>query len=149
MRSLVTLLAVGFLAMPALAADGGKPFYFSPEPRWQMGPDEEPETETVCAAIRAECKSIKDVADISADFGYDALYDANGNLAGIRMTSSTGCTPLDEDMLISQRKFILAFHTEGKPDLDNIHLELAPGVDPDSVRIVKQSSTSISMGCNP
>jgi hypothetical protein len=132
----------------ALAADP-PPFTFSPEPRWKSGPNEEPETDEVCAAIKRECPGIKDVSNINADFGFDALYDVDGNLAGMRMTKSTGCTPLDESLLLSQRKFILAFHKDGQQDLDNIHAEVAPGVDRGSVRIVKKDGTSVSLGCNP
>ncbi len=134
----------------ALAADKSAPFYFSPQPRWQMGPNEEPETEQICAAVRKECPGIKDVTDINAEFGYDLLYDADGQLVGLRMTRSTGCRPLDESMLLSQRKFKLTFHKPGQSDLDdNIHVEAPAGVARDGLRIIKSTSTSISLGCNP
>lgn len=134
----------------ALAADSGPAFFFSPVPRWQMGPKEEPETEQVCAAVRKECPGIKDVTQIKAEFGFDQLYDADGQLVGLRMTHSTGCKPLDESMLLSQRKFRLTFHKPGQSDLDDgLHAELAAGVAKDAVRIVKQSSTELELGCNP
>lgn len=148
---LIALASFAMLAgTGALAADKSAPFSFSPEPRWHMGPDEEPETEVVCAAVRKECPGIKDVTDINADFGYDLLYDADGQLVGLRMTKSTGCKPLDESLLLSQRKFKLAFHKPGQSDLDdNIHVEAPAGTARESLRIVKSTSTSLSMGCNP
>jgi len=146
---IMAVLAGMTMASAAPAADPPQPFSFSPEPRWKLGPHEEPETEQVCAAVKRECPGIKDVTDITADFGFDALYDIDGNLAGMRMTKSTGCKPLDESLLLGQRKFILAFHKDGQPDLDNIHAEVAPGIDRNGVRIVKKDGTSLSLGCNP
>lgn len=148
---LMTCALIALLASTgALAADKDTAFSFSPQPRWQMGPDQEPETEQVCAAVRKECPGIKDVADINVEFGYDQIYDADGQLVGLRMTKSTGCKPLDESMLLSQRKFKLTFHKDGQSDLDgNIHAEVPAGVARDAVRIVKSDSTSLSMGCNP
>jgi hypothetical protein len=106
-----------------------------------------PETEEVCAAIEKECPALWAAETIEAEFGYEELYDPEGMLAGVRMTRSTGCKPLDESLLPGQRHFRLAFHADGKPDLDDIHAELGPGVNPDQVRIVKASQTSVSMGC--
>ena len=150
MRILPLALMALFAGTGVLAADKSVPFAFSPVPRWQMGPDEEPETDLVCAAVRKECPGIKDVTDINAEFGYDLVYDADGQLVGMRMTHSTGCKPLDESLLLSQRKFKLAFHKPGQSDLDdNIHAEIAPGAAKDAVRIIKSASTNLSMGCNP
>jgi len=147
MRTMIGALAALALGSAAMAADS-PPFQFTPLPRWQLGPREEPETEQVCAAVRAECPGIKDPGNITADFGFDALCDADGMLAGMRVTKSTGCKPLDEYLLLSQRKFILMFHEDGKPDLDKVHVELAPGTPPGAVRIVKADGTSLSMGCS-
>ncbi|MDE2403776.1 MAG: hypothetical protein KGM17_03540 [Sphingomonadales bacterium] len=149
MRKRMMIGAVALLAGGALAADVAPPFEFSPVPRWQVAPDAEPETGDVCAAIRAECKDIKDVTDIQRDYGYDLLYDADGMLVGVRTTHSTGCKPLDESMVLGERAFVMKFHTDGKPDLDDIRAELAPGTPRGAVRIVKSKSTQLSMGCNP
>lgn len=144
--ALVSLLSAG----AALAADQGPPFAFSPVPRWTLPADQEPETSDVCAAVRKECPGIKDVENIQVELGYDQIYDADGQLVGLRMTKSTGCKPLDESMLISARKFRNAFHTPGKSDLDGgLHAELAPGTPRDSVRIVKHDNTELQLGCNP
>ena len=148
MRTMLVAFGAVLAGSAAIAAESA-PFQFTPVPRWQMDPNEEPETGQVCAAVKAECPGIRDVSAIKADFGFDALYDIDGMLAGMRVTRSTGCKPLDEYLLLSQRKFIMAFHTEGKPDIDNVHLELAPGTPRDVVRIVKADGTSLDMGCNP
>ena len=123
---------------------GGAPFLFTPTPRWR----EEPETDTLCAAIHKECPALAGKTDINADIGFDEIYDASGNLVGLRLTKSTGCKPLDESSLLGHRHFRLAFHSDGKPDLDDIHAEVAAGVNPDAVRIVKRDGTSLSLGCN-
>ena len=119
------------------------PFAFTPQPRWT----EEPETGALCEAIRKECPGLMQDGEVSADVGYDELYDTRGMLAGMRLTRSTGCKPLDEDALLSRRQFRMAFHKEDVPDLDGIHAEVAPGTDPNAVRIVKASGTSLSIGC--
>lgn len=137
----ICLAAIAATATSLWARPGE--FFFSPVPRWQ----EEPETGDLCAAIRTECPSVKTSSDINADFGYDELYDASGNLVGLRMTKSTGCKPLDESTLLGQRHFKLAFHKPGVPDLDRTRLELANGVNPDDVRIVKSSETNLGLGC--
>jgi hypothetical protein len=120
-------------------------FYYDPKPRWA----EDPETEVVCDAIRAECKGVLKDGEIDADWSYDELYDADGMLVGVRSVKSTGCKPLDEHMLLGQRHFTQVFTKPGQPDLDGITVELAAGTPKDAVRIVKRGSTSVSMGCNP
>jgi len=142
------LLASVVAATSAVSASGGRAagseFQFTPVPRWQ----EEPETSDLCTAIRKECPTLAGKSDIDVDIGLDELYDASGKLVGMRLTKSSGCAPIDESTLLGQRHFKLAFHHEGKPDLDDIHAELAPGVSPDSVRIVKRGGTSLNLGCN-
>ena len=148
------IMSCGLIALAAstaaLAADERAPFFYSPVPRWQMGPDEEPETGDVCAAVRKECPGIKDVTNISVELAYDQIYDADGQLVGLRMTRSTGCKPLDESMLISQRKFKMAFHKAGQSDLDgDLHAEVTAGTPREAVRIVKSDNTSLNLECNP
>jgi len=138
-----SLLALPLLAGTALAAASPQGFSFSPVPRWA----EEADTEEVCAAIARECPAMAALGSIEAEFGYDALYDVAGKLVGMRMTKSTGCKPLDEHLLLGQRRFTQAFSKEGESDLDGIRAELAAGVDPAAVRIVKPDGTSVSMGC--
>jgi hypothetical protein len=133
-------LLLAFWTMPLMAA----PFEFTPVPRWA----EEPETEEKCAVVKAECAAMAAGDSIEADIGYDELYDADGMLVGLRLTKSTGCKVLDEATLLGQRRFKLAFHRAGVPDLDETRLELKPGVNRDDVRIVKAGRTSLSLGCN-
>lgn len=133
-------LLLAFAAMPGMAA----PFEFTPVPRWA----EEPETEVKCAIVKAECAAMAAGDTIEAEIGYDELYDADGMLAGLRLTRSSGCKPLDEATLLGQRRFKLAFHKDGVPDLDETRLELRAGVNRDDVRIVKAGRTSLSLGCN-
>jgi hypothetical protein len=122
----------------------GSEFQFSPVPRRR----EEPETDVLCKAIRQECPAFSGKTEIDADIGYDELYDVSGRLVGVRLTKSTGCAPLDEDSLLSRRSFRMEFHHEGQPDLEDIHAEVGPGVNPEAVRIVKRSATSLNIGCN-
>ncbi|WP_353228824.1 hypothetical protein [Novosphingobium sp.] len=150
MRTMAIAVITILTASTALAADQAPPFMFSPVPRWQVPADQEPETSDVCAAVRKECPGIKDLENIKAEFGYDQIYDIDGQLVGLRLTKSTGCRPLDESMLISERKFKNAFHTPGQSDLDGgLHAELTPGTARDAVHIVKHDSTEMNLGCNP
>jgi hypothetical protein len=135
-------LALGLGGLLAVAA-GAPPFFFDPVPRWS----EEPQTEDVCRAIETECADLLKDGQIDAEFVYDDLYDADGKLTGVRMVKSTGCKPYDESLLLGERHFRTLFSEEGKPDLDDVHLELATGVPRDGVRIVKRGSTSASIGC--
>jgi hypothetical protein len=50
-------------------------------------------------------------------------------------------------MLLNERHFVTVFSKDGAPDLDNLTVELAPGTNPDSVRVVKTGSTQVSIGC--
>jgi hypothetical protein len=101
----------------------------------------------VCAAIRAECRGFLKDGEIDTEWRYAELYDADGMLVGLRSLASTGCKPLDEHLLLGQRHFRTVFTQAGKPDLDDIKVELKPGTPKDSVRLVKTSSTQVSMGC--
>jgi hypothetical protein len=133
------------VALAAGVAGAAPPaaFTYDPQPRWA----EEPETETVCAAIAKECPAFLKDGSIEASWSYAELYDSGGRLAGLRSVKSTGCRPLDEHMLLGQRKFRTAFSKPGQSDLDGITVELSPGTSPDAVRLVKQGETSISLGC--
>lgn len=135
----MAVMAAG-LAVPSWAA----PFEFTPVPRWP----EEPETEVKCAAVKAECPALAGKDTIEVEVGYDELYDADGMLVGLRLTKSTECKPLDEALLLSQRRFKLVFHKDGVPDLDNIHVEVRNGVKAEDVRVVKSNGTNLSLGCN-
>jgi hypothetical protein len=131
----VTALARGGAAQPT--------FDYSPQPRWT----DDPETEVVCAAIRAECKGMLKGDGIDADWRYAELYDADGMLVGVHSLASTGCKPLDEHLVLSHRHFRTTFSEPGKPDLDDITVQLKPGTSKDSVRLVKTGSTQVSIGC--
>ena len=110
---------------------------------WQ----EDPETEDVCKAMESECAGQLKDGQIEADWGYAEYYNADGYLVGVRSLKSTGCKPLDEHMLLSHRHFVTVFSKDGSPDLDDIKVEVAPGTNPDSVRLVKRGETSVSIGC--
>jgi hypothetical protein len=118
-------------------------FAYDPKPRWA----DDPETEVVCAAIRAECPSKLKEDELDVEWSYAEIYDADGKLVGLRSLQSTGCKPLDEHLLLSHRHFVTAFSAPGRPDLDNITAELAPGTPNDSVRLIKRGATQVSFGC--
>jgi len=139
-RGAVTAAA---LALAGSAAAQPSSFSFDPKPRWA----EDPDTEVVCEAVRAECAGILKDGAIDADWAYAALYDADGMLVGLRSTQSTGCKPLDEHLLLDHRHFLTVFTDPGKPDLDDVTAELAPGVPKDGVRLVKRGTMSVSFGC--
>jgi hypothetical protein len=138
-----TVALIGCAAAAAALAQGPSGFEFDPVPRWA----DEPETEAVCAAIAKECTAQLKDGEIEADWGYAELYDPEGFLVGLRSTASTGCKPLDEHLLLGQRRFRKVFAAEGKPDLDDVTVELAPGTPKSAVRLVKRGTTSVSMGC--
>ena len=118
-------------------------FAYEPVPRWA----DDPETEVVCAAIRAECSGMLKKGELNAEWGYAEVYDADGMLVGMRSVQSTGCKPLDEHLLLDHRHFATVFAEAGKPDLDDVAIELAPGTPKSSVHVVKRGTTSVSMGC--
>ena len=138
------MLVIGSLAAGSAALAAGGTLSYAPKPRWA----EEPESEAVCAAIEKECPALWAKDQIESDIAYDELYDVKGELAGVRVTKGTGCAPLDESLALGHAKFRLAFHEEGKPDLDETRVELRPDIDPDGVRIVKSSGTSLTFGCH-
>lgn len=138
----------GAIIAAAVALAGGaaaqtSSFSFDPQPRWA----EDPDTDVVCQAVRAECQGLLKDGAIDADWSYAALYDADGMLVGLRSTKSTGCKPLDEHLLLDHRHFLTAFTEPGKPDLDEVTAELAPGTPKDAVRLVKRGTMSVSFGC--
>ena len=137
-------LAVAAAGLTAMTADRPATFSYDPQPRWH----EEPETEDLCKAMRSECAGQLKDGQIEADWGYAELYNADGYLVGMRSVKSTGCTPLDEDMLLSHQHFVTVFSKGGAPDLDDITVEVAAGTNPDSVRLVKHSETQVSIGCS-
>jgi hypothetical protein len=134
-------IVAGLLALTGASAAAD--FSYDPKPRWA----EDPDTDIVCDAIRAECQGILKDGKIDGEWGYAELYDADGMLVGVRSLKSTGCKPLDEHMLLGQRHFVQVFTKEGQPDLDKITAELAPGTPKDAVRLVKRGTTQVSFGC--
>lgn len=137
------MIVAAALTLAGGAAARSPSFEYSPQPRWS----DDPETEVVCAAIRAECQGILKGDGIEAEWRYAEVYDADGMLIGLHSLGSTGCKPLDEHLLLSHRHFRTLFAEEGKPDLDGIKIELAPGTPKSAVRLVKTGSTQVSMGC--
>jgi len=136
-------IVAAILALAGGAAAQAPVFDFSPKPRWP----EDPETKVVCAAVRAECPAKLKDDSIDAEWGYAEYYDPDGMLIGLHSLQSTGCTPLDEHLLLSHRHFRTMFSKGGKPDLDEITVELAPGTPKNAVRLVKQGTTQVSFGC--
>jgi hypothetical protein len=126
-----------------MTADRPATFSFDPQPRWQ----EDPETEEVCKAMQAECAAQMKDGQIDTEWSYAELYNADGYLVGLRSLKSTGCKPLDEHLLLDHRHFATMFSENGGPDLEDFTVELAPGTNPDSVRIVKRGQTQVSIGC--
>lgn len=136
-------LIAAIVTLAGSAAAQPSTFFYEPKPRWA----EDPDTEVVCAAIRAECPAQLKDGEIDTDWSYAELYDVDGMLVGLRSLGSTGCKPLDEHLLLGQRHFRTVFTKKGQPDLDDIKVELAPGTSRDAVRLVKQGTTSVSIGC--
>ena len=132
----LAMLAGGTTAQPSS-------FSYDPKPRWA----EDPETDVVCEAVRAECKGVLKDGSIEADWTYAAVYNADGMLVGLRSLKSTGCKPLDEHLLLDHRHFLTVFTKPGQPDLDEVELELAPGTPKDAVRMIKRDTLSVSFGC--
>jgi hypothetical protein len=134
-------LTAGLLALTSAAATAD--FSYNPQPRWT----EDPDTDVVCAAVRAECPTLLKDGQIDTEWTYAELYNADGMLVGLKSLQSSGCKPLDEHLLLSHRHFATTFTEAGKPDLDDITVELAPGTPKDAVRLVKRGSTQVSIGC--
>ncbi len=141
--SRIVALIVAFFALAAMTADRPATFSFDPQPRWQQ----DPETEQLCRAMESECGAQLKNGQIDTEWGYAELYNADGYLVGLRSLKSTGCKPLDEHMLLSHRHFVTVFSQDGAADLDDIKVEVASGTNPDSVRLVKQGETQVSIGC--
>ena len=136
-------VALATVAAAAAAAQAPS-FFYDPKPRWA----EDPETDVVCEAVRAECKGVLKDGVIEVDWNYAALYDADGMLVGLKSLTSTGCKPLDEHLVLDHRHFLTVFTKPGGRDLDGITAELAPGTPKDAVRLVKRDSMSVSFGCS-
>ena len=136
-------LFIAAAALTAMTADRPATFAFDPQPRWQ----EDPETEEICWAMASECAGQLKDGQIDSEWGYAELYDADGYLVGLRSLKSTGCKPLDEHMLLSHRHFVTVFSKDGSPDLDDMAIEVAPGTNRDSVRVVRRGETQVSIGC--
>jgi hypothetical protein len=134
-------LIAGLLALTGAAA--APDFAYDPKPRWP----EDPDTDVVCGAIRAECPGKLKNDEINVEWSYAEIYSADGMLVGLRSLQSTGCKPLDEHLLLSHRHFASVFSEPGKPDLDGIKVELAPGTAKEAVRLIKQGTTQVSFGC--
>jgi hypothetical protein len=135
------VLLAALLALTGAAA--APDFSYQPQPRWA----EDPDTDVVCAAIRAECAGALKDDQIEAEWSYAELYNSDGMLVGLRSLQSSGCKPLDEHLLLSHHHFATTFSEPGKPDLDNITVELSPGTPKAAVRLIKRGSTQVSIGC--
>ena len=133
-------LVAGLLALTGAAASD---FAYDPKPRWA----EDPDTDVVCDAVKAECPATLKNDELDVQWSYAEIYDVDGMLVGLKSLQSTGCKPLDEHLLLSHRHFAKAFNEPGKPDLDNISAELAPGTPKDAVRLIKRGATQVSFGC--
>lgn len=131
------------LALAGAAAAQPRSFSYDPKPRWA----EDPDTDVVCDAARAECAAVLKDGEINFDWEYAALYDADGMLVGLHSLKSSGCKPLDEHLVLDHRHFLTVFSKPGQPDLDDITVELAPGTPKDAVRLVKRDTISVSFGC--
>lgn len=136
-------IIAALVALAGAVAAQPSAFSYDPKPRWA----EDPDTPVICAAIRAECPGLLKDDQLDAEWGYAEVYDADGMLVGLRSLQSTGCKPLDEHLLLEHRHFATVFTEPGKPDLDEVTAELAPGTPKDAVRLIKRSTTQVSIGC--
>lgn len=139
----IAVLVAAAVALTAMAADRPAGFSYDPQPRWQ----EDPETEEICRVMESECAGQLTDGQIETSWAYAEFYNADGYLVGLRSLKSTGCKPLDERMQLSHRHFRTVFSQSGAPDLDDITVEVADGVNRDSVRLVKTGETQVSIGC--
>lgn len=140
------LAASAAVALGGAAAIAGQhgAFAFDPQPRWA----EEQETEVVCEAMRNECAATLKDGGMDVDWSYELAFDADLRLVGVRNVKSTGCRPLDEHLLLGQRKWVRTFANKDGRELDeDIAVALAPGTPKQNVRILKQGTTSVSFGC--
>ena len=138
-----TALLAAAAAFVSIAADRPSGFSFEPQPRWS----EDPETEQLCEAMASECAGQLVEGQIDTSWGYAELYNADGYLVGLRSLKSTGCAPLDERMLLSHRHFVTVFSKGGAPDLEDLRIETAAGIDRGGIRLVKEGETQVSIGC--
>lgn len=149
--ALVGALALGIgsaLGAASFDWEGAPGFFYSPSARWAFNPEQDLDFHAnACPAIRRECPTL-DSSDIKINAQFDELYDAHGRLSGLRMIKGSGCRPLDEAILLGQREFRTKFQKPGKSDLDDVELELAQGIDPAKVRILRRvTSFQFSSGC--
>src|SRR5439155_21915237 len=77
-------MIAGLLALTGAAA--APDFAYDPTPRWAQDPG----TDVVCAAIRAECAGKFKGGDIDTEWSYAELYNAGGMLVGLRSLQSSG-----------------------------------------------------------
>jgi hypothetical protein len=136
-------IIVAAISLAGAAAAQAPSLSFDPKPRWA----EDPDTDVVCDAVRAECSGMLKNGEIETEWNYAELYDADGMLVGVRSLKSTGCKPLDEHLVLDHAHFVQVFTKPGQPDLDDITAELAAGTPKDAVRLVKRGSTQVSFGC--
>lgn len=132
----IALAAVSCLSGSPASADP-EPFAFSPLPRWTA----EPENDQLCQAVKKECADIWKKRQEEFQIDYELLYDSNGAIVGMRIVKSSTCKPVDEYYQIFKRATLF------NPKLTDTHVELAPSVKPEDVRIVKSDSTSFTVHC--
>ena len=65
----------------------------------------------------------------------------------MRVTRSTGCAPLDEHLLLGQRREGTFFRSAG-PNLPGFIMEAPRGASLEGVRIVKAEQTGIGLDCS-
>jgi hypothetical protein len=136
MAILVSCLAV-LLPASAVGEAAMSPFSYSPAPRWEG----EPENELVCKAVKKECPKVWKKKQEEFQIGYELMYDANGAVSGMRITQSSECKPVDEYYQMFKRSMLFS------PKLEDIRIEMADGVKPEDIRIIKSDSTNFSFNC--
>jgi hypothetical protein len=138
MRTAILLASLGvLLSATAGGEEGVASFSYSPTPRW----DGEPEGDMVCKAIKKECPQAWKKKQDEFEIGYELLYDVNGSVSGMRITRSSDCKPVDEYYQMFKRSMLFS------PKLEDIRVELAEGVKPQDIRIIKSDSTNFSFNC--
>jgi hypothetical protein len=136
MAILVSCLGV-LLSASAAGDEATRSFSYSPAPRW----DGEPESDLVCKAVKKECPIVWKKKQEEFQIGYELLYDVSGTVSGMRITRSSDCKPVDEYYQMFKRSMLFS------PKLEDIRVELAEGVKPQDIRIIKSDSTNFSFNC--
>ncbi len=128
---------IGLAAAAQDAPGVADQFAFSPMPRW-VG---DPENDQVCAAVKKECAGAWKRRQEDFEIEYELSYQSDGTLSGMRIIKSSSCKPVDEYYQMFKRSMLFS------PKLEDVRAELAEGVRPEDVRLIKTGQTNFSLVC--